>query len=171
VSDGFVPLQTYLFLNYRLLYPVGRMSSVDLIQVKVYYFQLLHIKQLRDSFEWPNWDLYLILLVIHYITRWEWTEMAYHTTVASMGQTQLRVVFTCQSVAHLDHCRHLLNSQMLCYATFVIVEMPQLDVLITQENISTLILMTGLVMTLLNLPQKLVFLHYFQFLTLWQLVL
>jgi hypothetical protein len=74
--------------------------------------------------------------------------MAYHTTVTFVGQTQLRVVFTCQFVTHFDHCRHLLNSQMLCYATFVIVKMPQLDVLITLENISTLILMTGFMMTL-----------------------
>ena len=97
--------------------------------------------------------------------------MAYHTTIASVGQTQLRVVFTCQSVACLDHCRHLLNSQMLCYATFVITEMPQLDVSIALENVSALILMIGLVMRLFNLLQKLVFRHHFQSQTFWQPVL
>ena len=171
MSDNFVLLQTYLFHNYRLLYQVGRMSSVHLIQVEVYYSQLQHIKQLRDLSEWPNLGSYLILLVIHYITRWEWTKMAYHTTVAFVGQTQLKVVFTCQSVAHLGHCVHLLNSQMLCYATFVIIKMLQLDVSIALESISTLILMIGLVMRLLNLLQRLAFHHHFQFQTFWQLVL
>ena len=34
--------------------------------------------------------------------------MAYHTTATFVGQTQLRVVFTCQSVTHLDLYEHLL---------------------------------------------------------------
>ena len=97
--------------------------------------------------------------------------MVYHTTAASVGQTQLRVVFTCQSVAHLDLYEHLLSSQMLCYATFTIAEMLQLVALIAQGNVSALILMIGLVMRLLNLLQRLVLPHHSQFLTFWQLAL
>src|ERR1700734_2941385 len=110
VFDDFVPLPTSLFLSYKLLYLVGRMSSAPLTQVEVYYSLLLHVKLLRDSSEWPSLDLYLILLATHSITRWELTKMAYHTTVASVGQTQSRVVFTCQSVVHLDLCEHLQSS-------------------------------------------------------------
>ena len=161
VFSDFAPLPTYLFLSYRLLYLAGRMSSAHWIQVEVYYSQLQHIKQHRDSFEWLSSDLYLILLAIHSITRWELTGMAYHTTVAFMGQAQLRVVFICQSVALLDPCEHLLSSQMLCYATFVIIKMLQLDASIRQGNISTLILTTGLMMRLLNLLQRLEFPYHF----------
>ena len=127
IFGDFAPLPTYLFLSYRLLYLAGRMSSAHLTQVEVYYSQLQHIKQQRDSSEWPSLDLYLILLAIHFITRWELTRMGYHTTTALVGQTQLRVVFKCQSVAHLDLYKHLLSSQTLCCVTFVIIGMLQLD--------------------------------------------
>src|SRR5258705_4105650 len=150
VFDGFGPLQTSLFRSYKLLYLVGRMSSAPLTQVEVYYSLVLHIKLLRGSSEWPSLDLYLTLLVTHSITRWKLTKMVYHTTAASVGQTQLRVVFTCQYIAHLDLYEHLLSSQMLCYATFTIAEMLQLVALIAQGNVSALILMIGLMMRLLN---------------------
>jgi len=137
------------------------MSSALLTQVKMYYSLLLHVScwgtppggQAWTYIWFPGYSLCYKMGVDN-------DGLPYYRCIC--GTTQLRVVFTCQSITHLDLCEHLLSSQMPCYAVGCFNH--------TGKCLSTR-LKTGLVMRLLNLLQRLVLPLHSQFLTFWQLTL